>query len=336
MCVDFDTLRIAPELHQPLSPDDLDRPLPASGGPARPPARRGAIVRGVSVALVGAAIFSGGYLLHAGVNWPDFRQGDGLSKAQRLQLKVTPRDGVTVDARWGDLLPQLVAAGVIDVEKFSAAAERSGHVLTDGQMRLLTDGGDEAIHIDSHSSKFVLNALWAVGLAARSPLLTDGAMDRSGVDAARLASTAGWTLGAQPGPGYLATLDLLPHTPEQHDVFEEVAYGVYRPCCNNPTALPDCNHGMAALGLVGIMAYQGASADEIYRALSAVNAYWFPEQYLTLAMYYDLRGKAWDKVDPRELLDREHSGGDGWRKIDATVRQEAPFIAPKGGGGCSA
>lgn len=43
---------------------------------------------------------------------------------------------------------------------------------------------------------------------------------------------------------------------------EEVAAAVYRPCCNNHTPFPGCNHGMAMLGLLELMAPQRASADE--------------------------------------------------------------------------
>ena len=30
----------------------------------------------------------------------------------------------------------------------------------------------------------------------------------------------------------------------------KIAKGIYRPCCNNSTYFPDCNHGMAMLGLL--------------------------------------------------------------------------------------
>lgn len=295
------------------------------------------VVRRVSAVLAGAAVFAGGFFLHAAVNWPDLHEGQELSNLQELQTKVTPHDGVAVQARWGDLLPQLVSSGVIDVEKFKASASRAGQPLTDDDLRLLTDGGDDAIRIDMYNAKFVLNALWAVGLATDNVVLTQGPMARATGGAANLASTGGWTLGKEAGPGYLGRLNLLPMTPEQWRQLNDVIYGVYRPCCNNPTAFPDCNHGMAALGLAEIMAYQGASADDIFRGLQAFNAYWYPDQYLTLAMYYKQRGIAWGKVDPRELLDSQHSGSAGWKQIDATVKQESPFVAPKsGGGGCGA
>lgn len=324
------------------SVDPAEAVLPEATSPeddefSSPAIWRWTAVRIATAILAGATFFSGGYFVHAGINWPDFQQHEHLTKAERLMLKVTPREGVALDARWGDLLPRLVADGVIDLEKFSAAAARGGHSLTDDQLRLLTAGGDDPIAIDAHSSKFVLNALWAVGLATENKLLTDGPMGQRPDGAATLASTAGWTLGKEPGPSYLGTLNLLPLKSEHQHVVEEVAHGVYRPCCNNPTSFPDCNHGMAALGLVEIMAYQGATADEIFDALKVFNAYWYPEQYLMLAAYYDRQSTKWDKADPRELLDAEHSAGNGWKQIAAAVQQEDPFLIPRsGGGGCSA
>lgn len=295
------------------------------------------IVSAVAAAAMGAGIFAGGFFLHAAVNWPDFHQEARPLDAQALAEKVAPEQGFASRAQWGDLLPQLVDAGVIDVEKFKASAARAGQPLTEEQVRLLTEGGDEPVAIDVQNAKFVLNALWAVGLATENPLVTSGPMNRRKGSVDNLASTAGWTLGREAGPSYLGKFRLLPLTRDQQRIVEEVAYGVYRPCCDNPTAFPDCNHGMAALGLAEIMAFQGASADEIFAALKAFNAYWFPDQYLTLAVYYEGQGTSWERVDPRELLDADHSSGSGWKQIDAAVKRTAPFAIPQGGGGgCAA
>jgi len=295
------------------------------------------IVSAVAAAAMGAGIFAGGFFLHAVVNWPDLHQEDRPLDAQALAQNVAPEQGFASRAQWGDLLPRLVDAGVIDVEKFKAAAARAGQPLTEEQVRLLTEGSDEPVAIDMQNAKFVLNALWAVGLATENPLVTSGPMARRKGSVDNLASTAGWTLGREAGPSYVGKYRLLPLTRDQQRIVEEVAYGVYRPCCDNPTAFPDCNHGMAALGLAEIMAFQGASADEIFAALKAFNAYWFPDQYLTLAVYYEGQGTSWERVDPRELLDADHSSGSGWKQIDAAVKRTSPFAIPRGGGGgCAA
>src|SRR4030042_4066120 len=118
----------------------------------------------------------------------------------------------------------------------------------------------------------------------------------------QLPSTAGWTLGREPGPQYLGQLDLVSLTGEQQAVLEEVAYGSYRPCCDNPTAFPDCNHGSAALALAELAAAQGASADSIFAALKGFNSFWYPNPYYLLAIYFERQGQAREGATPRRVL----------------------------------
>jgi hypothetical protein len=235
-------------------------------------------------------------------------------------------------------MPRLVELGVVDTAKFGASASRSGSPLTEGQQRILSSASDEAVRIDARNGKFVLNALWALGLANRNPVLAEGPMGR--MDESRqagLAATAGWTLGKEPGPQYLAAFDIVPLTAEQQAVLEDVAYGVYRPCCDNPTAFPDCNHGAAALGLAELAAAEGASADEIFAALKGFNSFWYPDRYYTLAVHFDRQGTAWEDVDPRLVLSAEYSSLSGWKRVAAGLQSQGlPGQAPGGASGCGA
>lgn len=61
---------------------------------------------------------------------------------------------------------------------------------------------------------------------------------------------------------------------------------IFRPCCGNSTAFPDCNRGMAVLGLLELLLSQGATEDELYEAARVFNAYAFSETYITLAAYF--------------------------------------------------
>ena len=70
----------------------------------------------------------------------------------------------------------------------------------------------------------------------------------------KFSSTGGWTLAAKPITELYASLDLIPLTAEEQKMVEEVAAAVYRSCCNNSTFFPDCNHSMAMLGLLELMA----------------------------------------------------------------------------------
>ena len=255
--------------------------------------------------------------------------------AQRLLEAVIPAEGFTIDARWGDVLPRLVEAGVIDLAKFRETAQRAGAPLTEEQLRLLMAPSDERLRIDPQNTYFVLNALWAVGLANANGVLSEGPLAQAGEQRSRLASTAGWSLGQRPGPDYLGSLELIPLTEEQEQVVRHVASHSYRPCCNNPTAMPDCNHGAAALGLAQIMASQGASAEEIFGALKAFNAYWFPEAYYKLALFFDGQGTDWQDVDAEMVVGRAYSSQAGAAQVDAQLRTQGRLPQLQGGAGGS-
>src|SRR3989304_196564 len=117
-------------------------------------------------------------------------------------------------ARGGDVARQLVQQGVIDLEKFKAAAKGSGSPLTPEQLKVLSEGSDDPLRIDANSAYFALDVLWALGLANKNTMLTQGPMAQYGWDkAGGYASTGGWTIGAKPGPGDLATLEMIRLTP---------------------------------------------------------------------------------------------------------------------------
>src|SRR3989304_2928499 len=109
----------------------------------------------------------------------------------------------------------------------------SGEPISNPQMEILTKGSAEEIIITRENAHFLLNYFWAVGLANRNSILTEGAMVKySDGQVESFASTGGWTLAAKPISEIYASLDLIPLTPEQQARVEEVAAAVYRPCCN--------------------------------------------------------------------------------------------------------
>ena len=303
------------------------------------------MLAGGGVLSAGAAVFGAGFLTRsstegssAAVTADIHQHATGTADASQIASKLLPDEGVSINAAWGDTMPRLVEAGVVDVAKFGNAASNSGAPLTDDQQRILSSPSDQLVRIDAKNGRFVLNSLWALGLANNNQVLTNGPMARlEDARKAQLASTAGWTLGREPGPQYLARLDLVPLTSEQQAVLEEVAYGSYRPCCDNPTGFPDCNHGSAALALAELAAAQGASADEIFAALKGFNSFWYPNQYYLLATYFERQGQAWEKVDPRLVLGAEYSSGSGWKRVAAAVQSQGlPGQLPGQAGGCGA
>ena len=79
-------------------------------------------------------------------------------------------------------------------------------------MKVLSEGSDDPLRIDANSAYFLLDVLWALGLANKNTILTQGAMAQQGWDkAGGYASTGGWTIGVKPGPEYLAKLELIPN-----------------------------------------------------------------------------------------------------------------------------
>ena len=60
---------------------------------------------------------------------------------------------------------------------------------------------------------------------------------------------------------------------------------------------------MAMLGILELMASQGASADEMFAAAKYINAYWFPQQTLETALYLQVNeGVDYDKADARLVV----------------------------------
>lgn len=182
------------------------------------------------------------------------------------------------------------------------------------------------------NSAFFLNAFWAFGLANKNPILEKGPMqDPEYGGAGRFASTGGWTLAKGDPMNHYSKHELVKLTPEQQLLVENVSKNIYRPCCGNSTYFPDCNHGMAMLGLLELMAANGATEDEMYRVALGVNVLWFPDTYLTIAKYFEAKGIVWKNVDPKTALGADYSSGYGYANI---LNQIQTPEKKSSGGGC--
>lgn len=254
------------------------------------------------------------------------------TSANALRERVLPAQGVVLPIIWGDLGARMIETGVIDKEKFIALYTRRGG-LTPPMQALLSDAQNGAITMTAENAPFLLNLFWALGLGNRNTILSEGPMTSPayGGDPGGFASTGGWSLAIGNPMDHYGAHALVTLTTEQQALVERVSKGIYRPCCGNSTYFPDCNHGMAMLGLLELMASQGVNEGEMYRAALAVNAFWFPETYLTIASYFDEQGLAWESVDPRVALGAEYSSGAGYQQLKQRV---APVTPPSGGGGC--
>lgn len=257
--------------------------------------------------------------------------GQDLSKdVLTLEDVVLSPDGVVLPVTWNDLGKQMVDAGVIDKEKFEALYSKRGG-LSNEEQAFLHDVNNGKLNINSQNSGFILNLLWAFGLSNKNIILEEGPMqDKKYGGAEWFASTGGWSLSKGNTMEHYSKHAFVVLTKKQQMLVERVSKNIYRPCCGNSTYFPDCNHGMAMLGLLELLAAQGSSEEEMYAAALKVNSYWFPDTYLTIAKYFEKRGVNWDEVNPKEILGSLYSSAQGYQQILTEVQP------PKssGGGSC--
>ena len=74
----------------------------------------------------------------------------------------------------------------------------------------------------------------------------------------------------------------------------------------------------------------------MYRAAKYFNAFWFPQEYLDLALYFKARdGLDFADIDARKIVGDEYSSGFGWTdKKQWLAQNDLIEKAPQGGGGC--
>jgi len=267
---------------------------------------------------------------------PVAESAPGLNPDWLLE-QVNPAAGYELPALYGDLGPRLIQAGAIDPDRFIQVYQEAGRQLNTDQLTALLRGSDAPVVISRESSHFLLNFFWALGLANHNPLLEDGPMmSYSEGDIGRFASTGGWTLGARPATELYSSANILELTPQQQELVERVASQVYRPCCDNHAAFPDCNHGMAMLGLLQLLASQGASEGQMLEAAKHANSFWFPQQALEVAAFMRVtQGLAFEEVAAGDAVGRDLFSGTGFNALhgwlaDNGVLQEAP----RQGGNC--
>ena len=259
-----------------------------------------------------------------------YQSTDAQANEATLSESILPAAGVVLPVRWGDLGKQMTDAGVIDAAKFEAVyAQRGG--LDEATKKLLYGTDNGQLTITAQNSGVLLNLLWALGLGNKNAVLEKGPMTEKQYGGAdKFASTGGWTLAKGNVMNHYSMHAFVTLTPEQQTLVTRVSQNIYRPCCGNSVYFPDCNHGMAMLGLLELMAAQGASEQQMYKTALAVNAYWFPDTYTAIAKYFAKRGVTWANIDPKEALRSTYSSAQGYRQILTEVEPSTP----KGGGGC--
>ncbi|MFH0803998.1 MAG: hypothetical protein V1896_00120 [Candidatus Zambryskibacteria bacterium] len=290
----------------------------------------------VSIIIAGAML-SGAWMYNNWVNLPSTQQKTIVARNKALQAqkteleeRVLPSGGVELPATWGDLGKKLISAGVIDERVFRDVYAGQ---FTDEYEKFLSENNEGKIKITEDNAGYLLNLFWALGLSNGNVILNDPREMRNPQygGAAGFASTGGWTVAVGSAMDHYNRHIFFELTPEQQTMVDKISRGIYRPCCGNSTHFPDCNHGMAMLGLLELMASQGASEQDMWKAALAVNSYWFPDTYLTLATYMEGKGIEWKDVNPQEILGINYSSNSGFSKIASQVSTPTQT---GGGSGC--
>lgn len=328
--------------------NDMEKRDAEGGAPATLslPKRGGNYVLAASI-LLSAVILSGAWMYVSRQSSEGGRGPAAISQSDKIRMEeaMAPEKGYELPAVWGDLGARLSSLGVIDPKALEGVHSRTGD-FTDEYKKLLYGNSEGRLKITRDNSAYLLNLLWAFGLANQNPILEKGEMtDKRYGGAQNFASTAGWTLAKGGAMSHYSKHKLVELTEEQQALVDRMSRGIFRPCCGNSTHFPDCNHGMAMLGLLELMASQGAGEKEMWDAALKMNAYWFPETYLTIAAYKESKGTKWKDVDPKEVLGADYSSAGGYARLRSEFGSQggtgagggcgvAPVSLPKGGSGC--
>jgi hypothetical protein len=259
----------------------------------------------------------------------------GTTEIEVLAKQTFPEEGFLLPVTFDDLGIQMVKGGVFNRDQFIQVYQEAGQTLTEDQLSILDGTYTDKISINHANAYFLLNFLWALGLSNKNSILDSGLIQQySENKIENFASTGGWTLAIRPIGEVFSSLNMINLTAEQQKRVEETAAAIFRPCCNNPTLFPDCNHGMAMLGLLELMASQEASVDAMMQAAKYVNAFWFPQQILEQAIYFKkVEGKAYQDVDARTILSPQYSSVAGFAKLHQYLsdKQWLPNSSNSGG-----
>ncbi len=287
--------------------------------------------------VVSALIISSAWIYTAKVNITD-------GNVTEPSVSESSREGIvssiekTIPVVWGDLGVKMVNAGVINRDKFlQIYADRGG--LNTSEKKLLDGTNNGKLTVNEENSGVILNLLWALGLGNKNDVLENGEMKdpRYGNNIGNFASVGGWVIANGNPVDHYSKHQFMTLTKEQQELVDRTSKNIFRPCCGNSTHFPDCNHGMAMLGLLELMASQGATESEMYETALAMNSFWFPDQYTVIGEYLKSKGTSLNKVDPKQILGAEFSSGQGFQQVMSQITQpvgSGNTPTRKSGSGC--
>jgi hypothetical protein len=244
-----------------------------------------------------------------------------------LMNRINPSGGFQLPVVYGQVGPELLRTGSIDLSTLKELFGKNGTTLSDQEIKVLIQGSQDAIMINRQNAAFLVNLFWAIGLTNQNPILDQGQSWTRGGKLEDVPSISGWKLSQMPAVEWFAKEKILPLSPTQQKRFEEVARAVYMPCCENSVLLPDCSHGMAMLGLLELMGSQDASVDAMLLAAKQANAFWFSQQTLEQAIFMiATQLKDYATVDARSILSASYSSAKGFQQLHQWLANNGMLI----------
>src|SRR3989344_3927170 len=284
----------------------------------------------LSYIVAAPVLIAGAWLWATGALELDTKKGEAGNTAaiagetQDLENQVLPPEGIVLPIRWGSLGMQMMETGVVDEAKLNALYQDRGGLPEDMQ-KLLYSSDNQEVRMTYENSGVLLNLLWGFGLGNKNSILETGPMmDPRFNGAGNFASTGGWTLATGGAMDHYSKYAFIALTSEQQALVVRGSKNIYRPCCGNSTYFPDCNHGMAMLGFLELMASQEVGEEEMYKSALALNKLWFPDTYAAIRQYLAIKGVDWNKASPKDLLGYEFSSADGYKKILSELKSFQP------------
>jgi len=290
---------------------------------------------------------------HNATNTTKTLSGNTISQALLFD-QVTPQAGYTLSFRWGDSIKKLVEAGAINVSNLTIILNNSHQPLTLSEKEILNGTYTGYIQFNSTNTQFVQLVLWGLGINNNDTIITKGPIINASIpyaDSINTNSTLRRNLSQNVTPQWVASryfastggygpigklqlgmLNVINLTPLEQGEMYDVATHSYRPCCDNPTAFPDCNHGAAALGLIELMASQGANQSQMFSAIRYFYQFQFSQQYGEIAAYFDSQGINYSQVNSSVVMGFNFSSASGFANVNQYLQKNGILQQPSGGG----
>ena len=275
---------------------------------------------------------------------------DNVINQTLLAAQVIPATGYALPFKSGNNIHKLVETGALNISNLSIILNNSKQPLTPVEEEILNGTYNGYIQFNSTNSEFVQLALWSLGINNNDTIINKGQIINASVPYADqinsnaslkqkvtpqyvashyFASTGGY---GSLGKLQLGELNIINLTSQQQALMYDVATHSYRPCCDNPTAFPDCNHGAAALGLIELLASQNANQTQMFSAIKYFYQYQFPQQYAEIAAYFDIHGENYSQINSSEIMSFSFSSYSGFSSVNQYLIKNGALQQPSNNG----